>query len=163
MQYLARLTAVPINEDDGGWQTTFDGQKFSHMYGYGKIDSYGLVEAAKTWELVKPQAWFFSPWVHVKEAIPQGEEGLAVSFDVTPDMLKQANFKRVEHVTVTMNVDHTRRGDLSVDLISPNKVVSHLSVPRRLDNEKVGYVDWTFMSVVHWYVFCLFKYHPERS
>ncbi|CAN8101297.1 unnamed protein product [Discula destructiva] len=150
MQYLNRLTAVPINEEAGGWETTFDGQKFSHMYGYGKIDSYGLVEAAKDWKNVKPQAWFFSPWVHVKESIPQGEDGLAVSFDVTPDMLKQANFGRVEHVTVTMNVNHTRRGDLSVDLISPNKIVSHLSVPRRLDNARAGYVDWTFMSVVHW-------------
>lgn len=66
-------------------------------------------------------------------------------------MLKNANLERLEHVTVTMNVAHTRRGDLSVDLISPNKVVSHLSVPRRMDNEASGYEDWTFMSVVHWY------------
>ncbi|KAF3764476.1 pro-protein convertase [Cryphonectria parasitica EP155] len=150
MQYLALNSAVPINEDDGSWQTTFIGKKFSHTFGYGKIDSYGLVELAKTWEVVNPQSWFFTPWIHVKEAIPQGDEGIAVSFDVTPDMLKEANLKRVEHVTVTMNVDHTRRGDLSVDLVSPNKVISHLSVPRRLDNEASGYIDWTFMSVVHW-------------
>lgn len=150
MQYLAMMTAVPINEDDGSWQTTTIGRKFSHTFGYGKVDSYGLVEMAKTWQNVNPQAWFFSPWVHVKEAIPQNNDGIAVSFDVTPDMLKQANLKRVEHVTVTMNVEHTRRGDLSVDLVSPNKVVSHLSVPRRMDNEKAGYEDWTFMSVVHW-------------
>ncbi|KAL1882202.1 pheromone processing endoprotease [Diaporthe australafricana] len=150
MQYLAMNTAVPINEDDGSWETTAIGKKFSHTFGYGKIDAYGLVEMAKTWKNVKPQAWFYSPWVHVKEAIPQGEQGLAVDFDVTADMLKKANLERVEHVTVTMNIDHTRRGDLSVDLISPNKIVSHLSVPRRLDNEAAGYEDWTFMSVVHW-------------
>ncbi|KUI70994.1 Protease KEX1 [Cytospora mali] len=150
MQYLAMNTAVPINEDDGSWETTTIGKKFSHTFGYGKIDAYGLVEMAKTWEKVKPQAWFFSPWVHVKEKIPQGDQGLAVSFDVTPDMLKEANLERVEHVTVTMNVEHTRRGDLSVDLVSPNKVVSHLSVPRRLDDQASGYEDWTFMSVVHW-------------
>jgi kexin len=152
MQYLAMNTAVTINEDDGSWETTAIGKKFSHTFGYGKIDAYGLVEMAKTWEKVKPQAWFFSPWVHVKEAIPQGDHGLAVSFDVTPDMLQEANLERLEHVTVTMNIEHTRRGDLSVDLVSPNKVVSHLSVPRRLDNDASGYEDWTFMSVVHWYV-----------
>ncbi|ROW14722.1 hypothetical protein VPNG_03705 [Cytospora leucostoma] len=150
MQYLAMETAVIINENDGSWETTAIGKKFSHTFGYGKIDAYGLVEKAKTWEKVKPQAWFFSPWVHVNEVIPQGDHGLAVSFDVTPDMLQKANLQRLEHVTVTMNVEHTRRGDLSVDLVSPNKIVSHLSVPRRLDNEASGYEDWTFMSVVHW-------------
>lgn len=150
MQYLAMNTAVPVNEDDGSWETTAIGKKFSHTFGYGKIDAYGLVELAKTWKNVKPQAWFYSPWVHVKEAIPQGDQGLAVDVEVTADMLKKANLERVEHVTVTMNIDHTRRGDLSVDLISPNKIVSHLSVPRRLDNEAAGYEDWTFMSVVHW-------------
>lgn len=67
-------------------------------------------------------------------------------------MLKDANVERLEHVTVTMNVDHGRRGDLSVELISPDKVVSHLAATRRLDASTEGYKDWTFMSVVHWYV-----------
>lgn len=150
MQYLAMDTAVPVNLDSGDWQDTTIGKKFSHTFGYGKIDSYGIVEAAKTWTNVKPQAWFFSPWIHVNKAIPQGDKGLSVSFDVTPDMIEGANLERLEHVTVSMNVDHTLRGDLSVDLVSPNKVVSHLSVTRKLDDNNEGYVDWTFMSVVHW-------------
>lgn len=150
MQYLAMDTAVPVNLDTGDWQDTTIGKKFSHTFGYGKIDSYGIVEAAKTWTNVKPQAWFFSPWIHVNKAIPQGDKGLSVSFDVTPDMIKDANLERLEHVTVSMNVDHTLRGDLSVDLVSPNKVVSHLSVTRKLDDSNEGYVDWTFMSVAHW-------------
>jgi kexin len=152
MQYLAMETAVPINLETGEWQTTTIGKKYSHTFAYGKIDTYALVEAAKTWKNVKPQAYYFSPWIHVKQAIPQGDQGLAVNFEVTADALRQANLGRLEHVTVTMNIEHTRRGDLSVDLISPNKVVSHLSVTRRLDNLNEGYVDWTFMSVVHWYV-----------
>jgi len=150
MQYLAMDTAVPINLDTGDWQDTTIGKKYSHTFAYGKVDTYGLVEAAKTWKNVKPQAWFYSPWMHVKQAIPQGDKGLTVTLDVTADMLKEANLGRLEHVTVTMNIAHTRRGDLSVDLISPNKVVSHLSVPRRYDEVNDGYVDWTFMSVVHW-------------
>ncbi|EFW99397.1 pheromone processing endoprotease kex2 [Grosmannia clavigera kw1407] len=150
MQYLVLMTAVPINLDSGDWQDTFIGRKYSHTFAYGKVDSYALVEAAKTWTNVKPQAWFYSPWIHVHEAIPQGDVGLTVSLEITEAMLQAANFARVEHVTVTMNIDHTRRGDLSVDLISPNNVVSHLSVTRKPDNTPQGYVDWTFMSVVHW-------------
>lgn len=150
MQYLVMQTALPIDIDSGEWQTTSIGKKFSHTFGYGKIDTWATVEAAKSFVNVKPQAWFYSPWIHVNQAIPQGEQGLAVSFDVSAAMLKAANLERLEHVTVTMNVAHTRRGDLSVELISPDKVVSHLSVPRRMDQATEGYEDWTFMSVVHW-------------
>ncbi|KAK1834857.1 putative KEX1 protease precursor [Podospora conica] len=150
MQYLAMGTAVPVNLDDGDWQTTTIGKRFSHTYGYGKIDTWAIVEAAKTWKKVKPQAWYFSPWIHVNKAIPEGNVGVAVNFEVTADDLKASNLARLEHVTVTMNVAHTRRGDISVDLISPNKIVSHLSVTRSPDNIAAGYVDWTFMSVAHW-------------
>lgn len=150
MQYLVMQTALPVDLENGEWQTTTIGKKFSHTFGYGKIDSWATIEAAKTFKNVKPQAWFYSPWIHVNQAIPQGNDGLAVSFEVTANMLKEANVERLEHVTVTMNVDHTRRGDLSVDLISPDKVISHLAATRRLDTDPSGFEDWTFMSVVHW-------------
>ncbi|GAB1310004.1 pheromone processing endoprotease [Madurella fahalii] len=150
MQYLAMNTAVPVNLDTGEWQDTAIGKKYSHTFAYGKLDSYAIVEAAKTWKNVKPQAWFYSPWIHVNQPIPQGDKGVTVGFEVTEDMLKEANLERVEHITVTMNVEHGRRGDLSVDLISPENVVSHLSVTRKYDDSTEGYDDWTFMSVVHW-------------
>lgn len=151
MQYLAMDTAIKLDDEtDAEWQTTSAGRQFSHTFGYGKVDSYGLVEKSKTWQKVKPQAWYFSPWLHVKKDIPEGKDGLAMSFDVTADMLKEANLARLEHVTVTMNVEHTRRGDLSVDLVSPDNVISHISVSRKGDNFKGGYDDWTFMSVAHW-------------
>ena len=151
MQHILVHTAVPVNEHED-WDTTFIGKKFSHTYGYGKMDAYAIVEMAKSMELLKPQAWYKSPWQHVKHAIPQGVEGLLSTFEVTGAALKKANLDRLEHVTVTMNIEHTRRGDISVELRSPANVVSHLSVTRKLDDAKVGYEDWTFSSVVHWYV-----------
>lgn len=151
LQYLTLETAVPINEHDGQWQPTANGRKFSHKYGYGKLDTYAIVEAAKTFKSVKPQAWYNSPWMHVKQAIPEGDHGLASTFKVTQEALSKANFERVEHVTVTMNVAHQQRGDMSVELRSPDGVVSHLSATRKHDKSTEGYKDWTFMSVVHWY------------
>ncbi|KAI5302264.1 hypothetical protein KEM56_000860, partial [Ascosphaera pollenicola] len=150
VQYLTIETAVPFNLDDGDWQTTAIGKKYSHMYGYGKIDAYSLVKKAKEWESVKPQAWFRSPWLKVHHEVPQGKVGLASTFEVTETMLGRENLARLEHVTATMNVNHTKRGDLSVELRSPAGVVSHLSTPRSKDNDENGYVDWTFMSVAHW-------------
>ncbi|KAI1436799.1 peptidase S8/S53 domain-containing protein [Xylaria sp. CBS 124048] len=150
MQYIALESAVPVDLETGEWQQTTMGKQFSHTFGYGKVDSYALVETAKSWKSVKPQAWFYSPWLHVKKEIPQGDEGLSVSFTVTKEMLDQANLERVEHVTVTMNVEHSQRGDLSVDLISPDQITSHIAATRRLDTSVEGYNDWTFMSVAHW-------------
>ncbi|KAF2259689.1 KEX1 protease precursor [Lojkania enalia] len=149
VQWLTVMTAVPFDQPSD-WTKTSIGKMFSHQFGYGKLDAYAIVEAAKTWELVKPQAWFYSPWMHVKKPIPEGEQGLASVFEVTEEMLKRANFERVEHITLTMNVEHQRRGDLSVELISPDGMSSHLATARRDDDAAIGYVDWTFMSVAHW-------------
>jgi kexin len=149
VQWLTVMTAVPFDQPSD-WTKTSLGRMFSHQFGYGKLDAYAIVEAAKTWKLVKPQAWFYSPWMHVKKAIPEGDEGLASVFEVTEDMLKEANFERVEHITLTMNVEHQRRGDLSVELISPDGFSSHLATARRDDDVALGYIDWTFMSVAHW-------------
>lgn len=149
LQYIALHSAAHVDSADD-WQETSIGKQFSHTFGYGKVDSYNLVNLARDWDLVKPQAWFFSPWQHIRRAIPEGEHGLSVDFEVTADMLKDANLERVEHVTVTMNVEHTRRGDISVDLISPHGVVSHIATDRMYDEERAGYDDWTFMTVAHW-------------
>ncbi|KAL8738444.1 MAG: hypothetical protein Q9181_000758 [Wetmoreana brouardii] len=149
LQHILVHTAVPVNEQED-WDTTLIGKKFSHTYGYGKLDAYAIVEMARSMELLKPQAWLNSPWQHVKHAIPQGTDGLISSFEVTEAALKEANLERLEHVTVTMNVEHTRRGDISVELRSPTNVVSHLSVVRKLDDANVGYEDWTFSTVAHW-------------
>ena len=151
IQWLTVMTSVPIykEEPETQWQTTAAGRKFSHQFGYGKIDGWSIVEMAKTWKNVKKQAWYFSPWIHVRHAIPEGSVGLASTFAVTADMMRAANLARIEHVTVTMNAAHTRRGDLSVELHSPAGVVSHLSETRKFDDIAVGYKDWTFMTVAH--------------
>lgn len=152
LQYISMESAIPIHEDDGSWQETKIGKKFSHMYGYGKVDTWKFVEVAKDWKSVKRQAWYHSPWLSVQHPIPEGAQGLISTFEVTEDIMKEANLERLEHVTVTMNVNHTKRGDLSVELKSPESVVSHLSTTRSMDATAEGYNDWTFMSVAHWYV-----------
>ena len=149
-QHITARTAIKVDQPSDWAMNKAIGKEFSHQYGYGKADAYAMVEAAKTWKNVKPQSWYFSPWLHVKHGIPQGEKGLASSFEVTKEMLQRANFERIEHVVVTMNVEHTRRGDLSVELKSPSGMVSHIATHRRNDDANAGYVDWNFMSVAHW-------------
>jgi kexin len=145
-------TAVPVNNYDGNWHTTAAGRPFSHRYGYGKLDAYAIVEAAKTFESVKPQSWYKSPVHKVDRAIPEGNLGLKSDIKITKQQLQDANFERVEQVQVRMNANHGRRGDMSVDLISPRGFTSHIATERRYDMSTTGYRNWDFMTVAHWYV-----------
>lgn len=150
IQYLCIEAAIPIHEDDQQWQRTSTGRQFSHTYGYGKIDAWRFVQAAKSWTLVKPQTWFHSPQLRMAAHIPAGDAGLSGSFGVTKSMLRGRTLEQVEHVTVTITIEHCRRGDLSVEVRSPSGVKSYIATQRPKDNHEGGFEDWTFMSVAHW-------------
>ena len=57
---------------------------------------------------------------------------------------------RVQHVTVTVDITHTRRGDILVWLISPSGTVAVLATERPRDASKDGLKNWTFMTVACW-------------
>lgn len=194
VQHLAINTAVVINAEHNDWETTATGRKYSYTYGYGKIDAGLFVEAARTWKLVKPQAWFDSPQIKlpytpavkfpeptepevapqprqagievgepdvepikpVLEALPEGSfltaEGVTSSFEVTKEMLDKENFETLEHVTVRLWAQHTRRGDVEVTLESPNGIKSMLAERRSNDYDQTGFDGWKFMSLKHWCV-----------
>jgi kexin len=143
---LTRL--VIVNTKDPDWQITHAGRPFNHKYGYGKLDAYRLVELAKTFEPVKPQAWLQI----AKQAInkPMTKEGVGSSISITQDDLDVANLETLEHITVTVRAEHQRRGNMEVFLDSPHGIRSILARPRRFDDDKTGLPDWTFMSVKHW-------------
>lgn len=87
------------------------------------------------------------------EAIGPG--GVSSISTVTQDELDGSNFGGLEHVTVTVWIAHTRRGDVEVELMSPNGVRSILASRRGGDSANSGYPAWTFMSVKHWSVICV--------
>lgn len=174
VQYVSVLSSVPINQQDGNYQTTALNREYSHKYGYGKIDAYQMVHFAKDWKNVKPQAFFYSDIQLVRETLetnaPPPKENNAndgvekppadshkrdgniirKKITVTEEDLKIMNVERVEHVTVKLNIMATFRGRVGVRLISPTGVTSDLATFRPRDNSGVGFKDWTFMSVAHW-------------
>jgi subtilisin-like proprotein convertase family protein len=56
---------------------------------------------------------------------------------------------RVEMVEITVDISHTFKGDLAINLTSPSGVVSRLATPTLRDGQS-GYNNWTFTSVRHW-------------
>lgn len=150
LQYLCVNTAVQVNPGDPSWQQTAIGGYYSHDFGYGKLDAHRLVERAKTWDLVKPQAWYWSDRQQVNQAVTFGGGATESVITVTKENLEAANLERIEHVNVLINMSLEHRGAVKVELESPAGIVSTLAEPRRRDDSDAGFKNWTFMSVAHW-------------
>ncbi|KAJ7766898.1 peptidase S8/S53 domain-containing protein [Mycena metata] len=162
IQHLCVLTARQINKDDPDWEpTALKGRSYSYKYGFGALDAYEFVKAAKTWEVVKPQVWFHTPTIQIEYGVmpePEvysggqliGKGGIVSWMTVTRQMVEEANMEKLEHINVKVWIDHTRRGDVEVEVVSPTGIRSVLAGKRSGDAAKTGYPGWTFMSVKHW-------------
>lgn len=153
VQHISARAGVTVNEKDGAYQETALGLKYSHKYGYGKIDAEKLVEEAKNWKNVKPQAWYYSDVIKVdktaKSDATGASEWISSTITLTKDDLSIVNLEKVEHVTVKVNIDSTFRGQIQAKLTSPHGVVSTLAERRPFDQSNRGLQDWIFMSVAH--------------
>ena len=58
--------------------------------------------------------------------------------------------KHLEHVQVVITLTFTRRGDLTIRLISPKGTAVILLPQRREDYSGSGFTDWEFMSTHTW-------------
>ncbi|KIJ69114.1 hypothetical protein HYDPIDRAFT_79892 [Hydnomerulius pinastri MD-312] len=162
IQHLCVQTAQMINPEDPDWEKTASGKLFSYKYGYGQLNAYAFVTAAQNWELVKPQAWFHPSAIQINNGslleedgemtggVPIVPGGIESSFKVTKEMLDEHNLEAVEHLTIRVWISHTKRGDVEVELVSPNGVKSVLAAPRSQDHAKAGFQGWRFMSIKHW-------------
>jgi kexin len=151
VQHLTVLSAAEIDPFDDSWQeTAIEGRKYSPRYGWGKIDAEKMVNMAMdNWKLLKPQSWYYTPFQLPDLSISKVGE-VKDSFNVSNQILEKANFEKIEQITVTVNIKSGRRGDVEVDLISPNGIVSSLAMARARDDDKSGFPNWTFSTVAHW-------------
>ncbi|ORZ18774.1 peptidase S8/S53 domain-containing protein [Absidia repens] len=153
MQYLCVQTAVPLSLEDTDWTLLPSGRMYNHKFGYGKLDAYAIVEAAKTFEKVGPQTYLQVSSPENKRTIPDRTlefNDLTDTISVTQDMVDAAGLARLEHITVMVYIEHDRRGDLEVLLESPQNISSQLGAPRKYDVSAEGLINWTFMTVKHW-------------
>ncbi|KAH9980967.1 peptidase S8/S53 domain-containing protein [Lactifluus volemus] len=152
LQHLAVRTAEVVNIDDPDWDRTAVGRPFSYKYGYGRLNGYEFVMAAQKWETVKPQAWRRHIELNRRHGwgSPIVDGGITSTITITEEDLELNNFELLEHVTVRVWITHDRRGDVEVEITSPNGIKSILAARRRLDMDTDGFPAWRFMSVKHW-------------
>jgi kexin len=161
MQHLAVRTAVQINPSDRDWEATAQGRPFSYKYGFGVLDAWRYVQAARDWKSVKPQSWLFAPAVQIENGtmnlsnemsggVPVSKAGVSSTTMITKAMMDGANLETLEHVTVKVWIQHARRGDVEVELLSPSGVKSVLAATRDRDSATTGFPGWRFMTIKHW-------------
>ena len=81
--------------------------------------------------------------------IPKGDS-LLIKIQTTEYECSMAQILKLEHVILTISFVHRRRGDVSIDLISPNGTRSEMLSPRRYDDSDEGLDEWNFMTVYNW-------------
>ncbi|KAI9276293.1 peptidase S8/S53 domain-containing protein, partial [Sporodiniella umbellata] len=154
LQHLCVRSAVPVSLQDEDWKKLPSGRMFNHKYGFGVLDAYRIVNLAKTFQSVGPQTsleMVNSDSLEIPDTTSnQTASTLRSTVTVSEEMVVSKRLSRLEHVTVTVNIQHTKRGDLEILLISPNNVTSQLGTPRKNDHSAEGLINWTFMSVKHW-------------
>jgi len=161
IQHICVRTALRINPDDPDWEQTAVGRHYSYKYGYGSLNGYEFVKLAQEWQLVKPQAWVEMPTIQINDGTMDAfretsggefidDDGVSSIMIVSQEQLDMHNFETLEHITIRVWITHSRRGDVSVELTSPNNVKSILASRRYQDADSSGFAGWTFMTVKHW-------------
>ena len=77
-------------------------------------------------------------------------DGVQSTFEVTQEIMDDSNLERLEHITVRVWIEHERRGNVEVEITSPNGITSVLARRRRFDEDTNGFPGWKFMSLKHW-------------
>ncbi len=103
-------SARPVHASDPDWLTNGAGLHFNHKYGAGLADAGAAVTLAQSWtNLPAPTNTQLSNATPI--AVPDNNStGVTRTFNFT-----NTNF-RVEHVEVTVDIPHPRRGDLEIIL-----------------------------------------------
>lgn len=137
-------SARKVNPTDADWVTNGAGFHFNHKYGAGLIDAGAAVALAETWRNLGPRISSQRVERYGAELIPDNNPtGVEHVFHFSESEL------RVEHVCVTVDIRHSNRGQLRIEVESPTGTKSVLAPGRPRDHGK-NFREWRFTSVHHW-------------
>ncbi|XP_010627685.1 proprotein convertase subtilisin/kexin type 7 isoform X2 [Fukomys damarensis] len=150
VQHIIVFTATQYEDRHADWLTNEAGFSHSHQHGFGLLNAWRLVNAAKIWTSVPYLASYISPVLKENKAILQSPHSLEVLWNVSRMDLEMSGLKTLEHVAVTVSIAHPRRGSLELKLFCPSGMVSLIGAPRSMDSDPNGFEDWTFSTVRCW-------------
>ncbi|XP_074072858.1 proprotein convertase subtilisin/kexin type 7 [Macrotis lagotis] len=150
VQHIIVFTATQYEDRRADWDTNEAGFSHSHQHGFGLLNAWRLVNAAKIWTSVPYLASYISPMLKENKRIPMSPHSLEVLWNVSQSDLEMSGLRTLEHVAVTVSISHPRRGSLELKLFCPSGMMSLIGAPRTLDKDPNGFDDWTFSTVRCW-------------
>ncbi|XP_070162415.1 furin-like protease 1 isoform X1 [Polyergus mexicanus] len=145
MQHIVVRTAKPANLQAPDWVVNGVGRNVSHSFGYGLMDATAMVRLARRWRTVPEQHKCEVSAPHTGRTIPPKSQ---LVLDLHVKECSGVNF--LEHVQAKVSLMAGRRGDLQIQLTSPQGTKSTLLAKRPHDVSKAGFIQWPFMSVHTW-------------
>ncbi len=147
VQHVMIRSARKVNPSDPTWLFNGAGpgnmRSWSEVYGFGAIDAGAAVALSAGWTNRPPQQQLIGPVLTVNQSIPDNNPaGVSVATGVSGPLL-------VERVQVTVNIPHTRIGQLHITLTSPSGTTVTLA-SLRPDNTAGGYSNFTFSPAAFW-------------
>lgn len=160
VQEILAMSARQVDANGTGWagegwqfngadNWNGGGMHFSHDYGYGNVDALAAVRMAETWNVTQTFANMttIAP-ISAAPALSLPATGtVTTTINVTQDIT-------IEQIIIDLDISHTRAGDLTITLTSPDGTDSILA--HRIDNGSftsiygtVG-IDFGFSSTAHW-------------
>ncbi|XP_077421826.1 proprotein convertase subtilisin/kexin type 7 [Vanacampus margaritifer] len=149
VQHIITFTATKC-DNSSDWKENGAGFHHSHQHGFGLLNAWKLVNAAKVWESVPFLVSYQSSVIKEKVSIPSYPKELVRTLTVTAADLALSGMQTLEHVAVTVTITHPCRGNLEIVLFCPSGISSVIGARRAVDRDSAGYQDWTFSTVRCW-------------
>lgn len=149
VQHIIVFTATKC-DSSADWRGNGAGFHHSHQHGFGLLNAWRLVNAAKVWESVPFLVSYQSPLIQEEVSILTDHNELIRTWNVSADDLKQSGMQTLEHVAVTVTITHPCRGNVEIVLVCPSGMSSVIGARRATDRDLGGYQDWTFSTVRCW-------------
>ncbi|XP_061224287.1 proprotein convertase subtilisin/kexin type 7 isoform X2 [Neopsephotus bourkii] len=134
VQHIIVFTATKYEDRHAKWDTNRAGFSHSHQHGFGLLNAWRLVNAAKVWESVPFLASYVSPALREGRSIPLLPRELEAAWNVSTADLEQSGMRTLEHVAVTVTITHPRRGNLEIRLFCPSGMMSLIGTARSMDS-----------------------------
>ncbi|XP_027900895.1 proprotein convertase subtilisin/kexin type 7 [Xiphophorus couchianus] len=153
VQHIVAFTATQCDMA-ADWGVNGAGFHHSHQHGFGLLNAWRLVNAAKVWEsvpfLVSYQSSVIKEDVSVPVSTFTHQKVLIRTWNVSAADLKPSGMQTLEHVAVTVTITHPCRGNMEIVLECPSGMSSVIGARRPIDRDPSGYQDWTFSTVRCW-------------
>ncbi|KAM9358664.1 proprotein convertase subtilisin/kexin type 7 [Symphorus nematophorus] len=149
IQHIIAFTATKC-DNSADWGVNGAGFHHSHQHGFGLLNAWRLVNAAKVWESVPFLVSYQSAVKKEEASISTYPDELIRTWKVSAADLKQSGMETLEHVAVTVTITHPCRGNVEIVLVCPSGMTSVIGARRVIDREAGGYQDWTFSTVRCW-------------